>query len=98
VAKISLIAEFQCKPDRVQDFIARTSTHAGLVRANEPGCLLFHITQPVDGGDSVILYEVYADEAALEAHRGTPYMQEYRKDFAPMVENLIRRDLRLIDE
>ena len=96
--KRALIAEFECKPDRVEDFIARTKVHAGLVKANEPGCELFHMTRPVEAGNWVILYEVYTDDAALEAHRQTPYMAEYRKDFAPMVENLVRRDLLLIAE
>lgn len=95
--KLALIAEFECKPDRVEDFVARTKVHAGLCRANEPGCELFHITRPAQDGNSVILYEVYTDQAALEAHRQTPYMAEYRKDFAPMVENLIRRDLVLLE-
>ena len=56
------------------------------------------MTRPVEDGNWVILYEVYTDDAALDAHRQTPYMAEYREDFAPMVENLIRRDLLLIAE
>jgi quinol monooxygenase YgiN len=49
---------------------------APLVRANEPGCKLYHANRSTDNGDVFLLYEQYADQAALDAHRNTPHFKE----------------------
>jgi quinol monooxygenase YgiN len=45
------------------------------VKANEPGCLLYQACRSKDNPDNFLLYEHYADEAALEGHRTTPHFQ-----------------------
>jgi quinol monooxygenase YgiN len=43
----------------------------------EPGCVTY-IPHFVEGEPAtVVIYEQYADEAALEAHRGTAHFQQY---------------------
>src|ERR1700679_3398449 len=43
----------------------------------EPGCVNY-IAHFVDGEPAtVLIYEQYVDEAALEAHRKSPHFQEY---------------------
>jgi quinol monooxygenase YgiN len=43
----------------------------------EPGCITY-IPHWVDGeACTVLIYEQYKDEAALEAHRATPHFQQY---------------------
>jgi quinol monooxygenase YgiN len=44
---------------------------------NEPGCVSY-IPHFVEGeACTVLIYEQYADEAALEHHRGTPHFHQY---------------------
>jgi autoinducer 2-degrading protein len=45
---------------------------------DEPGCMRFNVLQ--DGEDSNVyyFYEVYRDEAALEAHRNAPHYAVWR--------------------
>jgi quinol monooxygenase YgiN len=57
----------------------------------EPDCKGFELLVPVEGGDTVFLYEVYADQAAIDHHMGTPYMKEYMADTAPMIAQRNRR-------
>ena len=49
---------------------------APLVTANEPGCKLYHANRSTDNPDLFLLYEHYADQAALDAHRNTPHFKE----------------------
>jgi len=39
-------------------------------------------------GETVMLYEVYADEAALEKHRTYPHYADYKAATEPMVRSL----------
>jgi len=40
---------------------------------NEPGCLQFDVLEPEGEGDRVLLYEIYTDKAAFDAHRKTEH-------------------------
>ncbi|NEU13645.1 antibiotic biosynthesis monooxygenase [Methylobacterium sp. BTF04] len=41
----------------------------------EPGCRVFTLHDDPGGGGCLYLYEVWDDEAALEAHHAQPYTQ-----------------------
>jgi (4S)-4-hydroxy-5-phosphonooxypentane-2,3-dione isomerase len=40
---------------------------------DEPGCLRFNVLQDAQDQNVYYFYEVYRDEAALEAHRAAPH-------------------------
>ncbi len=43
----------------------------------EPGCVSY-VPHRVDGDpDTVLIYEQYRDEAALDAHRASPHFKQY---------------------
>lgn len=42
----------------------------------EPGCLLYVVHQHLKDPRRFLVYEQYADEAALEFHRNSPHFQE----------------------
>ncbi len=48
-------------------------------------CRGFELLVPTTGGDTVFLYEVYADQAAIDHHMQTPYMKQYLADTGPMI-------------
>lgn len=85
MAEIALVVELQIKPGERERFLARASEHRSNVLSREPGCLRFDLAVPRDQDDTVYLYEVYADDAALETHFNTPYMKEYMDDTGPMI-------------
>ena len=42
-------------------------------REDEPGCLRFDVIQDDSDPNTIYFYEVYRDDAALEAHRAAPH-------------------------
>src|SRR5262245_11934942 len=45
---------------------------------DEPGCLRFNVLQDEQDENVYYFYEVYRDQAALEAHRDTPHYAVWR--------------------
>ena len=85
MSAIVLVVELEIASGKTERFLARALAHRENVLKNEPGCQRFDILVPREGGDTVLLYEVYADEEAVEAHMTTSYMQEYLSDTGPMI-------------
>ena len=46
---------------------------------DEPGCLRFNVLQDEKDENVYYFYEVYKDQAALEAHRAMPHYDVWRK-------------------
>ena len=85
MGKIALVVEFKLKPGQRDAFIARVRQHGATCLKSEPGCLQFDLLVPQGDADRAFLYEVYADQAALDAHGETPHMAEYRRDTQDML-------------
>ena len=45
---------------------------------DEPGCMRFNVLQDTQDQNVYYFYEVYRDEAALEAHRAAPHYAVWR--------------------
>jgi len=45
---------------------------------DEPGCARFNVLQDAKEANTFYFYEVYRDEAALEAHRAAPHYAVWR--------------------
>ncbi|MFZ7240100.1 putative quinol monooxygenase [Avibacterium avium] len=54
---------------------------------NEKGTLAMYAVQPSEQPDMAYMVEIYADDAAYQAHRQTPHFQAYLKDTAAMLES-----------
>lgn len=80
----AIVFKAECKPECREDFIRRAQRHAGIVRS-EPGCIRCDVLVPEQGGNTIYLYELFEDEAAIKAHSAMPYMPGWREDIAPMV-------------
>jgi (4S)-4-hydroxy-5-phosphonooxypentane-2,3-dione isomerase len=57
----------------------------GANAVTEPGCRVFNITVLNNNPNHVFLYEVYDNEAALEAHRRTPHFKKYAATTKDMI-------------
>ena len=73
-----VIAEFDLPPERLSAFIEQSRINASRSKATEPGCRQYDLHVPTDGSSRVVLYEVYADGAAFEAHLATEHLQRWR--------------------
>ena len=91
MSSLVLLVELEINPGQMDAFLARAREHRTNVLGNEPGCKGFELLVPTEGGDTVFLYEVYADQAAVDHHMETPYMKAYLADTGPMIANHKRR-------
>lgn len=82
---IALVVEIRTQPGQRDAFLARLRQHRAKVLANEPGCRGFEILLAEEEPDSLVLYEAYQDEQALEEHDAAPYFLAYREDTAAMI-------------
>jgi (4S)-4-hydroxy-5-phosphonooxypentane-2,3-dione isomerase len=73
-----VIAEFVVRPEHRDRFLAIAQADARESVANEPGCRHFDAVVPEDRPDHVVLYEVYDDRAAFEAHLQQPHYFPFR--------------------
>ncbi len=90
MTNIALSIDVRTTPGQRDAFVARIKQHGEFCLANEPGCLRFDVMIPLDEADRVVVFEIYADKAALDAHDCTEYMAAYRRDTGPMIASRVR--------
>ncbi len=81
----SILLKTRLRPDSLEAFMDAMRVNAETSVREEPGCLAFDVLRDRRQADLVWLYEVYVDEAALDAHMQTAHYLASR----PLVEPLI---------
>ena len=79
------IAIYTLLEDRVDDFDRLTKQVVRQVRAHEPDTLVYIVHAVPSAPMQRILYEVYSDRAAYEAHKRQPYVVAFEADRRPYV-------------
>jgi autoinducer 2-degrading protein len=79
-----IIVRLEVKPDRVHDFLKLVSFNSSESR-KEPGNLRFDVVRSVDNPNLFRLYEVYRDEAAVQAHQATPHYAKWRAEIEALL-------------
>jgi (4S)-4-hydroxy-5-phosphonooxypentane-2,3-dione isomerase len=91
MSRLALTASFRIKPGHLDAFVRRVLQQRADCLAFEPGCTHFDVTVPAGGADTdepdVVLYEIYADAAAIEAHRRYPHYRTFKADTVGWVES-----------
>lgn len=75
---IAIWVKVRAKPEQRQRFLAAIEADALGAERDEAGCLRFNALQDERDAGVYYLYEVYADETALERHRATPHYAVWR--------------------
>jgi quinol monooxygenase YgiN len=75
------LARFEMQKGKEFQACEAFSKMATAVKAKEPGCLMYAITRGQVNAQEVCVYEIYADQAAFDAHRKTDHMLDFRKKF-----------------
>lgn len=70
---IANLIKVRVKPDKRQRFLEVIEHDALHSESDESGCLRFNVLQDSKDSDVYFFYEVYRDQAAVEAHRATPH-------------------------
>jgi (4S)-4-hydroxy-5-phosphonooxypentane-2,3-dione isomerase len=79
-----LSVDLRIKPENVESFIAKAVENAAASR-KEPGCRQFDVLVDPKDRTQVMLYEVYLDDKAFEAHQQTPHFKKYVAEAVPLL-------------
>jgi quinol monooxygenase YgiN len=85
---ISQVVRIKVKPGCEGEFAARVAALSRVVEANEPGTMVYRIFRTEDPLRFVVL-EIYADEAALAAHRKAEHMAAALPHIGPLVDGAL---------
>jgi quinol monooxygenase YgiN len=72
---IGVVATIKVQPGQAEAFEQTFTELAKAVRANEPGNLMYQLTRSRTEPDTYKVLELYADAAALAAHRDMPHFK-----------------------
>jgi (4S)-4-hydroxy-5-phosphonooxypentane-2,3-dione isomerase len=73
----ALIARYHVVPGNSELVGETLRKMAERVAADEPACLIYNANIDPENENLYCLYEVYADEADVAAHRETPHFKEF---------------------
>lgn len=79
-----LVVNIRIKPESVGAFMQKLSDNARAAR-QEPGCRQFEALVDPKDQTKVMLFEVYDDEKAFEAHQATPHFKKYLAEAVPLL-------------
>jgi autoinducer 2-degrading protein len=82
MSPISIIATLEVDVPTLDDVKARLAEHRSRCLATEPGTLMFELMAPRDDPSKMYIYEVYADQAAFEAHWHGPSIKRLWEEVA----------------
>ena len=75
---LAIWVKARIKPDMRDKFLKAIEHDALGSEKDEPGCVRFNVLQDQKDPNVYYFYEVYKDEAAIEAHRATPHYAVWR--------------------
>jgi autoinducer 2-degrading protein len=75
---LAMWVKVRVKPELRKRFLEAIEVDALGSERDEPGCLRFNVLQDANDENVYYFYEVYTDQAALEAHRTMPHYEVWR--------------------
>lgn len=80
----------QIKPENVDSFMQKVIENGKAARA-EPGCRQFDVLVDPDDKTKIMLYEVYDDQKAFEAHQAGAAFKKYIAEAVPLLASRERK-------
>jgi (4S)-4-hydroxy-5-phosphonooxypentane-2,3-dione isomerase len=77
MGKFAVVATYEIAPEKIDAFLPFLLAHRDRCLRNEPGTLRFDVLRPTN---NLMLYEVYEDEAAFQAHRNGASVMRFREE------------------
>ncbi len=93
-----IVVDFKIKPGQVAAFRKLIDANARASVRDEPGCSRFDVCASRKDPDRVLLYEVYDDRAAFDAHLKTGHFAVFNEASAPLVADKIVAEYDLVVE
>jgi (4S)-4-hydroxy-5-phosphonooxypentane-2,3-dione isomerase len=74
----SLVVQMEVRPELREEFVAGMTANAEASVRDEPGCLRFDVCSVDADENRFVLYELYTDAEAFDAHKATPHFAQWR--------------------
>ena len=75
----SLMVQLEVRPEDRDEFLAAITTNAQASVRDEPGCHRFDVSAVEGNENRFVLYELYDDAEAFEAHKRAPHFGDWRQ-------------------
>lgn len=96
MSRFAIIVEFVVRSGQMAAFQELIVANASASVANEPGCQRFDVLVDQADEDTIVLYEVYDDEAAFAEHSRSAHYLAFAEASLPLVQAKTVRPLRVI--
>jgi (4S)-4-hydroxy-5-phosphonooxypentane-2,3-dione isomerase len=80
-----IVVDFKIHAGQMQAFRKLIDDNARASVRDEPGCSRFDVCADRKDPDRIVLYEIYDDRAAFDAHLKTPHFAAFNEKSAPLV-------------
>jgi quinol monooxygenase YgiN len=95
--KLAIVATIEVAPERRDQLLPLLMAHRARCLNDEPGTLQFEVMVPREDDAKVLVYEVYRDDAAFEAHFNGPSIVRVREEAAGMIAKIYGTRCTLLD-
>jgi quinol monooxygenase YgiN len=85
MARVALIVTIQYEPESRAAFLKALFDHKQRCLQAEPGTLQFEIFDASEASNAVVLFELYADEAALKSHDAGTSLARFKDEAGPFI-------------
>lgn len=92
---LAIVATLRVQDGKGSEFEAIFAELAAKVRADEPGNLLYQLTRSRAEANTYKVLEMYRDQEAVEAHRGSAHFREIGARMGPCLAG--RPDVEILD-
>ena len=83
---LALMVSLKVKPDQRDRFLAVAEDDSTCSVRDEPGCFRFDVLEDQADRNHFVFYEVYRDDAALQAHTQMPHFARWREAAAQVLD------------
>lgn len=94
MSKFAIFVTVKVAPGKADEFLPIILENATAAVRDEADCHMFRVLRNKDEPDTFHFFEVYTNEAALDAHRETPHYKKFRELGDPL---MIDRQLTRVD-
>lgn len=93
-----ILVDFRLKPGAREAFRRLVDANARASASGESGCRRFDVIEPLGEADRVLLYEIYDDRAAFDAHMRTEHFARFDAACAGLVTEKLVVECNLVCE
>ena len=80
MSKLVILGTVEVIPEQRTQVLPLLMAHKARCLRDEPGTLQFEVVLPRENDSRMLIYEVYQDDAAFEAHRNAPSRAQWQED------------------